>query len=204
VKEGLCEEPRVKTYLGNMIFTPFPILETERLLMRQFWVEDAADLFVMRSDPEVMRYIPRPLAVTVHDAAAVIQVVNDFIEKDEKINWAITAKSTGKVIGMIGYVNMKPAHFRGEVGYSLSRDWHRKGIMREALARVLRYGFEHIDFHSVEAIIDAENIASGNLLLATGFVQEAFFNEDFYFNGQFRNSIHYGMLRRNAEALGIL
>ena len=187
-----------------MTFTPFPDLETDRLVLRQLRNDDAADVFVIRSDPEVMQYIPRPLAVTVDDAAAVIQMINGFIEKGEKINWAITAKSTGKVIGIIGYVNIEPAHFRAEVGYSLSRAWHRQGIMREALPCVLKYGFEHMNLHSVEAIIDADNIASGGLLLTTGFVQEAFFNEDFYYEGKFRNSIHYGMLRKNAEMLGIL
>jgi ribosomal-protein-alanine N-acetyltransferase len=205
-EEAVGEEHNsgVKSYLSSMAFTPFPVLETERLLLRQLCDDDTADVFIMRSDPEVMQYIPRPLAVTLDDAAAVIQMVNDFIEKGEKINWAITAKSTGRVIGMIGYVNMKPEHFRAEVGYSLSKAWHRQGIMREALTCVLKYGFERMNLHSVEAITDADNIASGSLLLATGFVQEAFFKEDFYFNGQFRNSIHYGMLRRSAEALGIL
>jgi ribosomal-protein-alanine N-acetyltransferase len=187
-----------------MTFKPFPVLETERLLLRQFSNEDAADVFVMRSDPDVMQYIPRPLAVTLQDALVVIKTVNDFIEKGEKLNWAITEKSTGSVIGMIGYVNMKPEHFRAEVGYSLSKAWHRQGIMREALACVLKYGFEQLELHSVEAITDAHNVASRNLLLAIGFVQEAFFTEDFYFNGRFRNSIHYGMLRRSAEELGIL
>jgi ribosomal-protein-alanine N-acetyltransferase len=184
-----------------MTFTPFPVLETERLLLRQLRSDDAADVFIMRSDPDVMRYIPRPLAATIDDAAALIQIVNDFIEKGEKINWAITAKSTGKVVGMIGYVNTKPEHFRAEVGYSLSKAFHRQGIMREALTRVLRYGFEQMNLHSVEAITDAENIASRELLIAVGFEQEAFFKEDFYFNGQFRNSIHYGLLRSSAIAL---
>ena len=196
-----AEQQPVKSYLSSMTFTPFPVLETERLLLRQLCNDDAADVFIMRSDREVMRYIPRPLAVTVDDALAVIQMVNDFIDKGEKINWGITTKSTGKVIGMIGFVNMKPQHFRAEVGYSLSRVWHRQGVMREALACVLKYGFEQLNLHSVEAITDAENIASGSLLLATGFVQEAFFKEDFYFNGEFRNSNHYGLLRSDAEVL---
>jgi ribosomal-protein-alanine N-acetyltransferase len=73
-----------------MTFKPFPVLETERLLLRQFSNEDAADVFIMRSDPDVMQYIPRPLAVTLNDAAVVIQTVNDFIEKGEKLNWAIS------------------------------------------------------------------------------------------------------------------
>ena len=149
----------VNHYLSPMLFTPFPVLETERLVLRQLTLADTADMFVMRSDPEVMKYIPRPLAVTLDDAAAVIKMINGFIETGEKINWGITEKTTGKVIGMIGYVDLKPEHFRAEVGYSLSRAWHRKGIMREALAAVLKYGFEKMKLHSVEAIIDADNIA---------------------------------------------
>src|SRR3954464_4258636 len=96
-----------------MTFTPFPILKTDRLLLRQLCTDDTADVFIMRSDPEVMKYIPRPLAITLDDAAAVIQMVNDFIEKGEKINWAITAKSTGKVIDMIGYVKHEAGTFQG-------------------------------------------------------------------------------------------
>lgn len=173
-------------------------------MLRQLCNTDAADVFIMRSDPEVMQYIPRPMAVNVADAEALIKMMNDFIEKGEKINWAISEKSSGKVIGIIGYVNLNPDHFRAEVGYSLSKAWHRQGIMREALPCVLKYGFEHMNLHSIEAITDAENTASGSLLLSAGFVQEAFFKEDFYYNGQFRNSIHYGMLRSNAKVLGLL
>ena len=105
---------------------------------------------------------------------------------------------------MIGFPNLKPEHFRAEVGYTLSKAWHRQGMMREALACILKYGFEHMNLHSVEAITDADNNASGSLLMSIGFVQEAFFKEDFYYNGQFRNSIHYGMLRSTAKALGLL
>jgi ribosomal-protein-alanine N-acetyltransferase len=122
-------------------------------------------------------------------------MLDQFVESNERINWAIEWKESGKVVGMIGYVNLKPEHGRGEVGYALTRAWHRQGIMREALTAVLKYGFEQMDLHSVEAIIDAENIASGNLLASVGFRQEAHFLEDFFFNGAYRNSIHFGLLR---------
>ena len=194
----------INPYLRPMTFSPFPVLETERLLLRQLCNTDTVDVFVMRSDPAVMQYIPRPLAVTHDDAAALIELMNNFIEKGEKINWAIAEKGSGKVIGIIGYPNLKPEHFRAEIGYSLSKAWHRQGYMREALGRVLKYGFEHMNLHSIEAITDADNIASGSLLLSIGFEQEAFFKEDFYYNGQFRNSIHYGLLRSKAQAMGLL
>ena len=101
------------------------------------------------------------------------------------------------MLGLIGYVNIKPEHYRAEVGYSLSRAWHRMGIMREALAAIISYGFDELKLHTIEAIIDAENTPSGRLLEDAGFIQEAYFHEDFFYNGQFRNSIHYGLMRRD-------
>jgi ribosomal-protein-alanine N-acetyltransferase len=177
------------------LFDPFPILETPRLVLRRPATTDTADIFIFRSDPEVMQYIPRPLAVTEADVLPVLEMVNGFIDKGEAINWVMVWKATGQVIGMIGYVRMQPQHQRAEVGYSLSRAWHRKGIMRKALLRVIDYGFEEMKLHSIEAVIDAENSASGGLLEAVGFTREAYFREDFLHNGVFRNSIHYGLLQ---------
>jgi ribosomal-protein-alanine N-acetyltransferase len=176
-------------------FYPFPTLTTQRLILRQPRTEDAADLFLLRSDPEVMRYIPRPLAQSVEDVVSLIQMINDFTQKGERINWAMEWKETGEVIGLLGYVNIKPEHQRAEVGYSLARTWHRKGIMREALREVVRYGFEEMNMHSIEAVLDEENTPSARLLEDAGFVQEARFREDFLWQGIFRNSLHYGLLR---------
>jgi ribosomal-protein-alanine N-acetyltransferase len=180
-------------------FNPFPILETPRLLLRRPQLSDAADIFEMRSDPEVMRYIPRPLAKSLEDVHELLRMVDEFVEKNERINWAIEWKDSGKVIGMAGYVNLKPEHDRAEVGYSLNRAWHRKGVMREALKAILGFGFNTMKLHSVEAIIDEENAASGALLANVGFRQEACFIEDFYLGGQFRNSVHFGLLSRELE-----
>ncbi len=181
-------------------FNPFPVLETPRLLLRRPVPSDAADLFLMRSDPEVMRYIPRPLAQSEADVLALLEVIDDFTQKGERINWAIEWKETGAAIGMIGFVNITPEHYRAEVGYSLARAWHRKGIMREALAAVLKYGFDTLKLNSIEAIMDEDNQASGKLAEDAGFRKEAHFLEDFLHKGVFRNSIHYGLLQREWSA----
>lgn len=180
-------------------FQPFPTLSTPRLILRQPRTQDAANLFLLRSDPEVMRYIPRPIATSVDEVAALIEMINGFTEKNERINWAMEWKETGEVIGLLGYVNIKPEHLRAEVGYSLAGAWHRRGIMREALTAVVRYGFEEMGLHSIEAIVDAENVASLRLLEDTKFRQEAYFREDFLWQGVFRNSMHYGLLRAEWE-----
>ena len=173
-----------------------PTIHTGRLTLRRLRPEDAADVYIMRSDPEVMRYIPRPLATSIADAGSLIEKLNHFADTDEAYNWAIEWKETGEVIGIIGFVHLKPNHLRAEVGYSLTRSRHRQGIMREALLRILQYGFEDMNLHSIEAIIDEDNLPSGALLEAVGFRKEARFVEDFCYNNEFRNSIHYGLLRR--------
>jgi [ribosomal protein S5]-alanine N-acetyltransferase len=177
-----------------MNFNPFPTLETDRLLLRQIIRTDADALFIIRSDAEVMRYIPRPIATTVDDVFPFIEMLDDFLEKGERINWAIVLKETNQLVGMIGFVNMKLAHYRAEVGYALAAKFHRKGIMTEALKRIVQFGFETMKLHSIEAIVDADNKASNALLVDFGFVKEAHFREDFYHNTNFRNSIHYGLL----------
>lgn len=178
-----------------MNFNPFPVLETERLLLRQIITSDAEDIFIIRSDANVMRYIPRPIAHTIEDVFPLIEMIEDFLTKGERINWAIELKSTGKLIGMIGYVNIKEQHFRAEVGYALAAAHHRNGYMLEALKRIVQFGFEDMNLHSIEAIVDADNVASNSLLKHAGFVKEAYFREDFYHNTSFRNSIHYGFLK---------
>ncbi len=176
------------------LYNPLPELTTARLVLRKLTTADAADIFIMRSDPEVMRYIPRPLATTVDEVVTFIGMINGFIETAERINWGIELKETGRIIGMIGYVNRSPAHNRAEIGYSLIRARHRQGYMQEALLRTIDFGFREMKLHSIEAIIDAENIASGNLLESVGFTKEAIFREDFLHNGIYRNSVHYGLL----------
>ncbi|HEU4902680.1 MAG TPA: GNAT family N-acetyltransferase, partial [Flavisolibacter sp.] len=71
----------------SLQFSPFPALETERLLLQQITPGDAAALFEMRSDKEIMKYIDRPLAQTVDDALALIQVITDALQKNEGITW---------------------------------------------------------------------------------------------------------------------
>lgn len=175
-------------------FTPFPVLETERLVLRKLADTDAADMFVMRSDKELMQYIPRPVAQTEADALDLIRMMNGHIDSDEMINWGIELKASGRIMGTICFIRMSKENYRSEVGYLLHRDLHGKGYIQEALDAVLAYGFNVMKLHTVSAVIDPGNIASEKLLQRNGFVKEAHFREDCYWNGTFLDSVHYGLL----------
>lgn len=180
----------------NIHFDPFPTITTDRLVLRQITFDDAEMLFDMRSDPEMMAYIPRPLAKTMDDVTALIQSIHDGDEKGESVLWAISYKNDAKLLGTIGYYRLKPEHFRAEVGYLLHRDFWQKGIMYEALQSVLEFGFNTMNCHSIEAVIDPNNIASEHLLQKCGFVKEAHFKEHIFWNGQFLDSVVYSKLKK--------
>lgn len=176
-------------------FSPFPQLQTERLLLKQMSAGDASALFELRSNPEVMRYIDRPLAKTVDDALALIQVITDLLEKHDAITWGIFLKEEDSNLkGTIGFWRVVKEHYRAEIGYLLHPSLQRKGIMQEAIAPILKYGFETMKLHSVEAIVKPENIASKKLLLRNGFVQEGYFRENHFYNGKFWDSLIYSLL----------
>lgn len=175
-------------------FTPFPNLSTERLLLRQMTSQDDTDLFALRSDTNIMRFIPRPLARSVNDSSQLIQSLTDAIRNNESITWAITLKNDSNVIGTIGFVRMAKEHYRAEIGYLLSADYQGQGLMQEALTAVVDYGFQTIKLHSIEAIVNSQNTASANVLVRAGFKKEAHFKENQFYGGQFHDSIHYSLL----------
>ncbi|MCC2546726.1 GNAT family N-acetyltransferase [Hymenobacter sp. BT175] len=175
-------------------FTPFPVLTTPRLMLRQMVPADAEDLFAMRSDPQVMQYIPRPLATSVKDAAEHIEMMAGLIAKNELLNWGMALRDTNQLVGTIGFFRLQPEHFRADVGYMLNPRWQGQGLMQEAVGAALDYGFQTLRLHSVAAIIDPRNGASARVLERSGFVREGYFRENEFFNGQFLDTVYYSLL----------
>jgi ribosomal-protein-alanine N-acetyltransferase len=181
----------------NINFTPFPNLETERLYLRRLVNEDVNEVFALRSDKEVMKYIPRPLVKTNEEALEHIAMIDEKIENNEGINWAISLKDNPKLIGIIGHYRIKPEHFRAEIGYMLLPEYHGKGIIVEAIKEILNYGFQVMKLHSIEAIIDPKNSASERVLQKSGFVKEAHLKENEYYEGRFLDTVIYSIINKD-------
>lgn len=177
-------------------FTPFPNLETERLTLRRVDKNDASPILELRSDVETMKYIPRPLLKSTEDALEHIAMIDAKIENSEGINWAITLKNDSKLIGIIGFYRIKPEHFRAEIGYMLLPDFSGKGIISEAINEVVNYGFNEMHLHSVEGIIDPNNLASAKVLQKNGFVKEAHLKENEFYEGRFLDNVIYSRLNK--------
>lgn len=178
-------------------FSPFPILKSDRLLLRQVTENDVDQIFEIRSNPKTMEFIPRPLAKTKDDALELITMITDKIAANTDINWAITRNGSPELIGLIGHYRINHDNYRSEIGYILNAKYHNNGIITEAIHLILNYGFTVLQLHSVAAIIDPCNFASEKVLQKNGFVKEAHLIENERFNEKFIDTVIYSLLRRN-------
>jgi ribosomal-protein-alanine N-acetyltransferase len=177
-------------------FNPFPELSTERLLLRRITMEDAPEIFFLRSDQAILQFLSKEPATNIKEAEDFITSINNNIDNNEGIMWAITLEeNTAKVIGSICFWRILKEHYRAEIGYVLDPAYWKKGIMKETIIKTLDYGFSTMGLHSVEARIHPDNIASAAVLESTGFVREAYFKEDFFHRGKFGNTAVYSRLK---------
>lgn len=175
-------------------FQPYPALVTERLCLRQIVEADKHEIFALRSDAEAMRYINKPLMQTLAEAEKHIEMITELLNENSGINWGITLKGEVKIIGSVVLFHFKPEHYRAEIGYMLHPKYHRKGIMQEALQPVIKYAFDVLKLHSLEAIVNPDNEASTGILLKNKFKREAYFREDFFWEEKFLDSAVYSLL----------
>ena len=181
-------------------FHTFPELTTSRLQLRQMTSDDAEEFYFLRSNDVVMKYFDIPKLPSVGAALLLIEKITAIIHNNEGISWGISLKDDPKLIGTIIYREIDKDHHRAEVGYSLHPDHWRKGIIQEALTAVLDYGFTVLKFHSIEASVNPENIASIKLLEKNKFVREAYYKENYFFNGKFLDTAVYSLLAPNTES----
>ena len=185
--------------MNKMKFSPFPNLSSERLNLRQVVLADENEILVLRSDGRVMKFLDRPMAKSINDSRQFIHNINDGINKNEAITWAITLKNDSKLIGTIGYWQIFKEHFRAEIGFILHPDFQGKGIMQEAINKIIEYGFDVMKLHSIEANVNPENVSSIKLLERNNFIKEGYFKENYYYNGKFLDSAIYSLLNNKKE-----
>lgn len=181
--------------MATLNFPSFPTLQTERLILRAHTNADAKALFALRSDEKVMHYINRENPKNLEETEARIKLMQDGFDNKTSIAWAIAFKENpSNMIGEIGYYRTDLANYRAEIGYMLHLDFWRKGLISEAIKKVINFGFQEMKLHSISANINPANDASRQILLKHGFEKEAYFKEDYYFRGKFLDSEIYGLI----------
>ena len=150
------------------------VLETQRLTLRPFTLEDASAMFRnWAGDPEVTTYLMWP----THTSQAVSAgVLTDWVKQYEKSDvylWAIVPRALGEPIGSISVVEPIDEKVRAaEVGYCIGKRWWHQGITSEALGRVMAFLFDEVGVSRVEARHDPRNPRSGAVMRKCGMKYE--------------------------------
>jgi len=160
-------------------FTPFPVLKTERLTLRQLISSDDKEIFALRSDDNVNKYLDRKPSKSIDDAKNFIQTINENIQRNDSIYWAITLNGTDKLIGTICLFDFTNDNLKAEIGYELLPDFQGKGIMQEATSKVIDFGIQHIGLNSIEAYTHSENQSSTRLLEKLNFKRHSAGDDNF-------------------------
>lgn len=148
-------------------------LETARLLLRRFTVDDADDMYHgWASDPEVTKYLTWPCHTSVEATADLLNKWVQDYEDGSVFQWAIELKETGAVIGNIAAVKLDETIDSIEIGYCMSRRYWGRGIMPEALRAVMNYLFDEAGINRIVAIHDVNNPKSGRVMQKAGMLKE--------------------------------
>ena len=150
--------------MGDRNFKPFPVLKTERLTLRQLASSDDNEIFALRSNENVNKYLDRKPSKSIDDAKTFIQTINKNIQKNDSIYWAITLNDTDKLIGTICLFDFSDDNLKAEIGYELLPEFQGKGIMQEATSKVIDFGIQRIGLNLIQAFTHSENQSSTRLL----------------------------------------
>ncbi|MBV9905338.1 MAG: GNAT family N-acetyltransferase [Alphaproteobacteria bacterium] len=170
-------------------------LETPRLFLRPIQLHDSDDVFVARGDPEVMRFWDYPAMESADQVRDVITQHHGEIESGATEWWVVALTPRGPAIGEVDLSEIDRTHKRAEVGFLFRRDAWGKGYAREAMTRVMRYGFEELGLERLSARFHAGNDASKRLLEALGFTYEGTLRGHVLRDGERRDCVLYGRSR---------
>ena len=144
----------------NGTFSPFPILTTERLTLRQLVINDEQEIFALRSD----KYLDRQISNTIDDARNFINKVNENINKSDSLYWAITLSDKNILVGTICLFGFSDDNYKCEIGYELLTNFQGQGIMKEAVEKIIDYAFNTKKKKKIEAFMHRDNQSSIKLL----------------------------------------
>ena len=148
-------------------------LETNRLILRRFTIEDAPAMYRnWASDPEVTKYLTWPTYTDPAMADAILSDWSESYSRDNFYQWAIELKELKEPIGSISVVSHNDALQIAHIGYCLGRAWWHKGIMSETLQAVIDYLFDQVGMRRIESLHDPNNPHSGSVMRKCGMHYE--------------------------------
>ncbi len=172
------------------------LLETERLILRRFVIEDTEAMYRnWASKDEVTKFLTWPTHADIEDTRELLRGWIADYQKADFYNWAIELREVGEVIGNISVVCVKEKIGCAELGYCIGSDWWGFGIMPEAGKTVIRYLFEEVGFNRIAAAHDRNNPKSGRVMQKIGMTYEGMLRKAGFCNQGVIDEVWYSILK---------
>ena len=174
-------------------------LETERLILRRFTIDDADAMFNnWANDPEVTKFLTWQPHSSVEETK---MILSDWIKEYDKENyyqWAIVLKENGdEPIGGISSVKNSDRKEAVRIGYCIGKKWWHQGIVSEALAAVVKFFFEEVSMNRIESSHDFNNPNSGKVMAKCGLLYEGMNREGGWNNQGIIDQVLYAFLSKD-------
>jgi ribosomal-protein-alanine N-acetyltransferase len=176
----------------------FPLLNTERLYLRELLQTDAPALYQIHADPEAMPWHGSDGMRDVREALALVAAYADWrTQANPGTRWAIERRADKRLIGTCGLFKWNRAWASCSVVYELAGDCRGQGFMQEALGAMIDWGFEHMQLNRIEARIHPANRPSLNLAARLGFVEEGLMRQAGFWRGAHHDLLLMARLRQD-------
>ena len=179
---------------------PFPVIETERPILRKQTDDDIIPMLRLCQDEEVMLYYGKELYKEEKQSKDELDWFIKIWKEGTGLRWIISLKADEKLIGDIGFYDYEKKHRKTEVGYKLASAHWKKGYMSEALEAVLEYIYKETDVNRVQALVDPRNPPSYLLLEKYGFQQEGTLRDYEFEKGDYVDLVILSILRREWDS----
>lgn len=159
--------------MNYISFSPFPVLETERLMLRKVEKSDAEYIFKLRSDETYSKWTGVKRYEDLIEAEKYLEKIGRMIDRNEVASWSILLKDTTHYVGGIALWNISDNKTQAEIGYDLLPEFRGKGYIQEAIRAVINFAFEELNMEKIVANeVRMENIKSVKVLEGIGFQLE--------------------------------
>ena len=169
------------------IFSRMPQLETERLVLRPMRVSDAPDMFEYAKSEEVTRYLLWRPHENIGHTRSYLEYLGGRYRIGMHYEWAVILKSENRMIGTCGFASVDCPNNKAEIGYVLNPRYRGQGLMPEAVLRVMRFGFEMMGLHRIEARYMIGNDASRRVMDKVGMTFEGVARDGMLVKGAYRD-----------------
>lgn len=171
-----------------------PTIITNRLLLRQFNTGDLENVFKGLSNPDIIKYYGVSYK-TLEETKEQMQFFADLEKNETGIWWAVCSLDNKTFHGAGGLNSLSREHKKAEIGFWLLTDFWGQGIMTESIPQICKFGFEELELHRIEGLVETDNINCKKVLEKLDFKYEGTMRECEIKNGKFISLDIYAKLR---------